>query len=409
MKPGWKTVKLGEVTEINSGLWKGEEGALVEAKVYRASNFFGNGELSDDNLVTIPVEVKKLSKRTLQPGDILLEKSGGGPNQPVGRVGYFGKDEPLHSFSNFTSRIRVLPAVALDAKYLHKYLFWAHLKGDTAGMQNNSTNIRNLDLDKYRAIDIPLPPLAEQKRIVALLDEAFAGIDKVKANAEACLSDAESTFNSLIDAKIRECSDGAPVVALESLCEKNRVITYGVIKLGEPVTDGVFCLRCGNLKRLNIDFTGVRMIPRSLSEEYSRTVIKGGELLINVRGTLGGVCVAPATMSGWNVAREIAVIPISSAAALAAYLSFYVATTDSQSWLMGKRKGAAYVGINIEDVRRLPVHMPSSSVQFQVSSLLSEAQAYVTKLEEAYQCKLRELGDLRAAILSQAFSGNLDA
>ncbi len=130
---------------------------------------------------------------------------------------------------------------------------------------------------------------------------------------------------------------------------------------------------------------------------------------MNVRGTLGGVSVAPATMAGWNVAREIAVVPIDPNAANSEFMSYYVATSSSQSWLMGKRKGAAYVGINIEDIRRLPVQLPAKKAQAAVARSLSEEQQLTDALKDNYERKLQALMTLKTSLLTQAFAGELTA
>jgi type I restriction enzyme S subunit len=87
-------------------------------------------------------------------------------------------------------------------------------------------------------------------------------------------------------------------VPLVELCQHDRVITYGVIKLGKEVPDGVPCLRTSNVRWLKINTEGMKRIAPNLSAEYSRTVLQGDEVLVNVRGTLGGVAVVPPSMTG---------------------------------------------------------------------------------------------------------------
>jgi type I restriction enzyme S subunit len=110
--------------------------------------------LDDSDIAYLDVEAKKLDKRRLQFGDIILEKSGGGPKQPVGRVALFDKEEGEFSFSNFTAALRVCDADELDFRFLHRFLYWVHLSGVTEGMQSHSTGIRNLDGEAYKAIKI---------------------------------------------------------------------------------------------------------------------------------------------------------------------------------------------------------------------------------------------------------------
>src|ERR1039458_8035803 len=183
MTTDWKTRTLEEVCQFSNGLWKGEKPPFVNVGVIRNTNFTKEGTLDDSDIAYLDVEAGKLKKRRLQFGDIILEKSGGGPKQPVGRVALFDKEDGEFSFSNFTAALRVLNPRELDFRFLHKFLHWTYLSGITEGMQSHSTGIRNLDGDAYKAIRISLPPLSEQLRIVGVLDEAFEGIATAKTNA----------------------------------------------------------------------------------------------------------------------------------------------------------------------------------------------------------------------------------
>ena len=94
-------------------------------------------------------------------------------------------------------------------------------------------------------------------------------------------------------------------VPLEALCDPNRSICDGVIKLGSEVPNGIPCLRTSDVKPLSIDTTGVKRISSEISNDYERTLLRGSEVLVNVRGTLGGVAVVPGSLRGWNISREL--------------------------------------------------------------------------------------------------------
>jgi len=174
-----KTVKISDICEFQSGLWKGKKKPLTSANVIRNTNFRPSGNLSYENIALIEVEAKELSKRQLKHGDIILEKSGGGEKTPVGRVCLFKKQDNKipFSLSNFTCYIRVKEPSIIDYKYLHKFLYFIYESGKTEPMQRNSTGIRNLQLKEYKNISITLPSIAEQRRIVNKLDETIAEID----------------------------------------------------------------------------------------------------------------------------------------------------------------------------------------------------------------------------------------
>ena len=199
MKKGWEVKRLSEVCEFRNGLWTGKKPPFQNVGVIRNTNFTKDGKLDDSDIVYLDVEQSQFSKRKLHYGDIILEKSGGGPKQPVGRVIIFDKKKRDFSFSNFTSVIRIVNPKVVDFNYLHRFLFFSYISGETETMQSHSTGIRNLKFNDYKAIQIPLPPLSEQKRIVAILDEAFAAIDKAKANAEKNLANAKDLFESYLN------------------------------------------------------------------------------------------------------------------------------------------------------------------------------------------------------------------
>ena len=96
MKSGWKTKTLEEACQFSNGLWKGEKPPFVNVGVIRNTNFTREGALDDSDIAYLDIEAKKFEKRRLQFGDIILEKSGGGPKQPVGRVALFDKAEGDH-------------------------------------------------------------------------------------------------------------------------------------------------------------------------------------------------------------------------------------------------------------------------------------------------------------------------
>ena len=107
------------------------------------------------------------------------------------------------------------------------------------------------------------------------------------------------------------CPKGWVWTKVQSTLDPSRKISYGVIKLGdEPKFDGIPTLRCSDVRAGYIDVTGVRRVRADIESQYARTRLVGGEVVINIRGTLGGVALVPATLEGFNVAREVAVVPI---------------------------------------------------------------------------------------------------
>jgi type I restriction enzyme, S subunit len=89
------------------------------------------------------------------------------------------------------------------------------------------------------------------------------------------------------------------------------------------------------------------------------------------------------------------------------FLAYWIGTRKSQSWLSGVEKGAAYVGINIEDLRLLPTPLPSLDEQRLLVTELDRVRSHGRHLESLYQQKLSALDALKKSLLHQAFSGAL--
>src|SRR5207249_3451760 len=159
----WTTLSDQDLFELGSGLWKGKTAPFTEATVIRNTNFARFGSLDLSNVARLQVEARQLQSRMLRRGDIIVERSGGGPKQPVGRVCYFDPVTPgPYSFSNFTSKIRVKQADAILPWFLTFYLLHLYYSGETVRLQRATTGIRNLDWPAYTELPIPRPPLDEQ-------------------------------------------------------------------------------------------------------------------------------------------------------------------------------------------------------------------------------------------------------
>jgi type I restriction enzyme S subunit len=153
-----------------TGEW-GNEGNSVN--VLRTTNFTNEGFINFTKVVKRDVEQKKIDLKRLARGDIIIEKSGGSPTQPVGRVVYFDSEE-IFLCNNFTAILRPKKEQVFP-KYLHYLLFVGHQFGLTSAFQNKTTGIINLQLTKYlEGIKIPLPPLPQQQKIASILDAADA-------------------------------------------------------------------------------------------------------------------------------------------------------------------------------------------------------------------------------------------
>ena len=196
-------------------------------------------------------------------------------------------------------------------------------------------------------------------------------------------------------------------VRLACLVEDGRDITYGIIKLGKEDPTGVNVLRCSDVKPGWIDLSNVRTVTQELSNEYKRTILKGGEVLLNIRGTLGGCAVAEDEVIGYNVAREVAVVPLSSQID-PWYIAYLVLSKYFIDFTTSNLHGIAYKGLNIEILSALPVPLPPLAEQKRIVAKVEALFKYVDESEDSRKALAEKLANtLKCSVLQEAIQGRL--
>jgi type I restriction enzyme S subunit len=196
---GYPLVRLGDLCDTISGLWTGKKPPFEKAIVIRNTNFTKDCNLDLSNVAVLDVETKQLKSRTLLPGDLIIEKSGGGPKQPVGRVVHFNEKSGTYSLSNFTSALRVKESREVLPVYLRHFLYFQYISGQTENMQSHSTGIRNLNMHQFLDVEVPLPSLERQRETVEMLDKVFAEIESLKAQIKVKKDSAAALRQSLLN------------------------------------------------------------------------------------------------------------------------------------------------------------------------------------------------------------------
>ena len=167
--------------------------------------------------------------------------------------------------------------------------------------------VPKLNQERMREIPIPLPPLDEQRRIVAVLDEAFAAIATATANAQKNLANARELFSVSLDTAFRTCSAKWSSEKLSRLCivgDGNHSSKYP--KKSEMTSAGVPFLRSNNIQGGEISIEDVLFISKTKHAELKKGHLKEGDVLFTNRGEIGKVAIVPENLSGANLNSQIA-------------------------------------------------------------------------------------------------------
>lgn len=396
MKEGWSYKKLGEVCETLNGLWKGKKPPFVNVGVIRNANFTKDFTLRFDNIEYLDVEERQYSKRKLQKGDLIVEKSGGSEKQPVGRAVLFDKENGEFSFSNFTSVLRIRDKNTFLCEFLYKYLLFIYKRGDTSAMQKATTGIHNIEFEKYLNIDIPCIPLSEQHSIVSRLDTAFSHIDALKANAEKQLNEARKLFQ----AELTEC-----MKPKEGWEEKRIGDVFQTYAGGTPLKSGKGYYEGGT-------------IPWIRSGEVCQMYIRDCEMCITEEGMKNSsakyypVDTILVAMYGATAAQVgILKFEATSNQAVCGILPhkdfipeyIYYWFTNIQKDLAAQAQGGAQPNLSQVKIKKVSISYPSRTIQHSIVSHLDSLSSTIRKLEELQQKTLAECDALKQAMLKEVF------
>ena len=176
---GWCAVALKDLCENINGLWKGKKEPFVNVGVIRNANFTKGFKLDYSNIEYIDVEQRTFAKRHLENGDLIVEKSGGSDNNPVGRTILYEGKSGVFSFSNFTMVLRIRYNDTVLSKYLYYCILAKYQTGAMRLMQTQTTGLHNLILNKFLLMSICLPPLYEQRRIIDQIETFFTTLNLI--------------------------------------------------------------------------------------------------------------------------------------------------------------------------------------------------------------------------------------
>jgi type I restriction enzyme S subunit len=399
MRTGWELKKLGEVCEIING----------STPLRTNKDYWENGTFPWFTIDDIREQGRIITKTKQKVTQAALTKLRILPINTVlicctASVGEFALAKiELTSNQQFNGLV-IKKEVELSPEFL--FYFSSTLKEKLLGLSGKTT-IDFIAISKLKTIEIPLPPLPEQQRIVALLDEAFAAIAKAKANAEQNLKNAKELFESYLQGVFENKGEGWEEKSLEELADESCTLSYGIVQPGEEFENGLPVIRPTDLTSRYIKVEGLKRIDPKLADGYKRTKLIGDELLLCVRGITGVVSIATPELKNANVTRGIVPVRFNSKFINQEFGYYLLISNYVQKQIRAKTYGAALMQINIGDLRKILTPYPSIKEQQSIVRQLDALRAETQRLAAVYQQKLADLEELKKSILQKAFAGEL--
>jgi type I restriction enzyme, S subunit len=159
------------------------------------------------------------------------------------------------------------------------------------------------------------------------------------------------------------------VVQLGDLVEPERGISYGIVQPGAHVDGGIPIVRVGDIRNGRISTEQPLRESPSVEASYSRTRLKGGELLLTLVGTVGEAAVVPDDLAGWNTARAVAVVPVRQDVG-AYWVKLALQAPTVRAIIDSRLNTTVQATLNLRDVVQLPVVLPERPERERISRIL---------------------------------------
>ena len=410
------------MTGLINGTWGEEPNGVDDLMCVRVADFDRTRFVVVDAPPTLrAIGKEERSNRLLRQGDLLIEKSGGGYNQPVGCVVDFN-----HTFdavcSNFIGRIAVAPGMwSRYWTYVHATLYSSRLNVPAI---KQTTGIQNLDTDAYFNQRVPFPPLPQQRAIADYLDRETVRLDALVAAKERVLGLLAEKRRALItravtrgldpDASLRD--SGIPWLGeIPAHWEVKRLkhisphITVGVVvNPSSYVTpDGVPFLYGSDITEEGINPESARRIPIEVSGgELAKTCLRTGDLVTVRVGAPGITAVVPPELDGANCASIM--LTRCAASFDSNWLAYAMNSSVGKHQVSLVQYGAAQEQFNIAHAVDFSFAVPPLTEQRDIVLHIDSAIGAVDALRRAMTQTIELLKERRAALIASAVTGQLE-
>src|SRR5690606_14314124 len=400
MKKDWEIKHLGDVCEFVRGPFGGslkksifkQSGYAVYEQQHAIYNQFSEIRyFIDEN------KFEEMKRFELRPNDLIMSCSG-----TMGKVAIV-PDNIAKGIIN-QALLKLTCKSELNVDYLKLWmdspLFISELEKNTVGAAiKNVASVKVL-----KTIQIPLPPLPEQQRIVAILDETFSAIDKAKANVEQNLKNAKELFESYLQGVFEKKGNGWEIKTLGEVSK----INYGYTEKASFDEVGPKFLRITDIQENGVDWDTVPYCKCSDKDLPKYKLEKGDIVFARTGATTGKSYLIDNPPISVFASYLIRLRMNSINEFIPEFIYYFFQTKTYWDKINAGISGSAQGGFNATKLGELEFHFPKSKTEQQTNGRQLDALRVETqKLEAVYQKKIADLEELKKSILQKAFAGGL--
>lgn len=235
--------------------------------------------------------------------------------------------------------------------------------------------------------------------IEALADDVEAAGGHIRGNASDPTEDAH-------DLTAEKLPDGWKISTLRDCCTPGRPITYGILKPGPELENGIPYIRVADFPGNQLKLTGIKKTSPDIDLQFKRARLIAGDLLLSIRGSVGRLIEIPDVLEGANITQDTARLSINKRLN-SRYVYFVLLAPDTQRRMANAIRGVAVRGINIGDVRALQLPIPSALEQTEIVRRVEAMFALADSIEARCTTARTQAQRLTPLVLAKAFRGEL--
>jgi type I restriction enzyme S subunit len=424
---GWSWAAVGDLAApLPNAIVDGPFGSNLKVSDYRehgvpvlqGSNVTGDRfNLSDLRFVSL-AKARELSRSLARSGDILVVK--------IGSVGYSAVIDSLGGHDTAVIPANLLKATldqrVVSTKFVSKWLTSQQGRRNLVDAAS-STAQPALTLGRFKALRVPLPPLREQHGIAEVLDTLDTTIRQTEAIIEKLKQVKQGLLHDLLtrgidpNGELRPPQSQAPHLykdsllgwipkeweakALNELVDQRRPIVYGILMPGQGHEGGVPVVKVKDIVGGSILLDQLLLTSPAIDLEYKRSRLKPGDLLFTIRGSVGRTAFVPAELEDANITQDTARIGI--AGVDARFVREYLAMPLPVRFIATHTLGVAVQGINLRDVRRIPIAVPRPDEATEIADRLDSTNDRVT----AEALEVQKLALTKAGLMDDLLTGRV--
>lgn len=407
MMNGWSLKSLGEISTIQRGLtYSGKDTVDISSNiVLRATNIIlDTGKLNFDELKYLRDDFEVDDKFKVQKGSLLICFSSGS-KEHLGKVALVDDTYENFSFGGFIGQIT--PLENINSRFIYYNLISDKYKVYIRGLTDGA-NINNLKMGDLKGFTVPIPPLPEQKRIVAILDEAFTAIDQAKANIERNIENANELFQSKLNQIFRQSGDEWEINTLSQL---SKLITKG----SSPKWQGVKYIENQEILFITSENVGTgeillnkrKFLEYKFNEIETKSILKKGDVLTNIVGASIGRTAIYDMDDIANINQAVCLIRCEENLLYNRYLMHLLNSPYFLQIMSDNEVNMARANLSLTFFRNLKIAVPPLKIQFNIVERIDKLKATNNVLLNKYNSKLDRLTELKKSLLQKAFSGEL--